>query len=128
MGQSSPNIAVFDAFAKAWEALYLEAIVAAFAPDGVYHNMPMEPVRGHARIRELVRPWLDGTTSMSWRIHNIAETASGVVLAERTDSFVMNGRAVALPVTGAFEFEDGRITAWRDYYDQAAVARQMGAA
>jgi limonene-1,2-epoxide hydrolase len=128
MDQQSANIAAFMKFAKAWEALDLDGIISAFTPDAIYHNQPTDPVRGHDAIRATLRPWLEGTTKMTWEIHNIAETPSGAVLAERTDSFVMNGHAVALPVTGAFEFKDGLITAWRDYYDQATVTRQMAGA
>jgi limonene-1,2-epoxide hydrolase len=45
-----------------------------------------------------------------------------VVMNERTDSFRMNGREMALPVCGVFEIENGMVKAWRDYYDGTPFA------
>ncbi len=36
---------------------------------------------------------------------------------ERTDHIVLNGRPVILPITGVFEIHDGKIRAWREYFD-----------
>jgi limonene-1,2-epoxide hydrolase len=33
---------------------------------------------------------------------------------------------VALPVSGTFEVRDGRIVAWRDYFDMNQFLSQMG--
>ncbi len=54
---------------------------------------------------------------------NIA-AAGSVVLTERLDRFVMGGKTVELPVAGVFEVSDGKITAWRDYFDMATWTRQ----
>jgi limonene-1,2-epoxide hydrolase len=46
------------------------------------------------------------------RLINIA-TNGGVVLTERVDVFTFtDGREIALPVMGAFDVADGKITAW----------------
>jgi limonene-1,2-epoxide hydrolase len=34
-----------------------------------------------------------------------------------------DGGEVALPVMGVFEVHDGRIAAWRDYFDMAAITK-----
>jgi limonene-1,2-epoxide hydrolase len=48
------------------------------------------------------------------------------VLTERVDRFLLNGRKVELPVMGAFEVgPDGKIRAWRDYFDMAQFTRQL---
>jgi limonene-1,2-epoxide hydrolase len=36
----------------------------------------------------------------------------------------MAGKKVELPVAGVFEIENGKIKAWRDYFDMAAWTRQ----
>ena len=36
---------------------------------------------------------------------------------ERSDYITINGRAVVLPISGVFEIRDGKITAWREYFD-----------
>ena len=46
----------------------------------------------------------------------------GVVMNERTDHLEMGGKTIALPVVGVFEIVDGKIKAWRDYFDMAQFA------
>jgi limonene-1,2-epoxide hydrolase len=50
----------------------------------------------------------------------------GTVLTERVDTFFLPDREIALPVMGTFEVADGRITAWRDYFDLNQFMSQMG--
>jgi limonene-1,2-epoxide hydrolase len=47
-----------------------------------------------------------------------------VVLTERIDTFEMGGKDVVLPVMGVFEVRDGKIAAWRDYFDMATWTKQ----
>jgi limonene-1,2-epoxide hydrolase len=47
------------------------------------------------------------------------------VLTERVDRFVFGETPVAVPVMGAFEIRDGKISAWRDYFDLASMTRQL---
>ena len=55
---------------------------------------------------------------------HIAE-ANGAVLTERVDNFVMgDGKPLSLPVMGTFEVEQGKIVAWRDYFDLATFTQQ----
>ena len=45
-----------------------------------------------------------------------------VVMNERTDVMRRkDGGEISLPVTGVFEVVDGKIAAWRDYFDLATV-------
>ena len=41
------------------------------------------------------------------------------MLTERVDKFLVKGQWIELPVMGTFEVSDGRIRAWRDYFDLA---------
>jgi limonene-1,2-epoxide hydrolase len=41
------------------------------------------------------------------------------VLHERTDRYSLRGREMATPVGAAFEIDNGRITAWREYFDMS---------
>jgi limonene-1,2-epoxide hydrolase len=47
-----------------------------------------------------------------------------VVLTERVDTFEIGGRTITLPVMGTFEVRDGKIAAWRDYFDLAQWTKQ----
>lgn len=61
--------------------------------------------------------------AVEFEILNIS--ASGdVVLTERLDKFSMGGRNVELPVAGVFEVREGKIAAWRDYFDLPTWTKQ----
>ncbi len=92
-----------------------------FTEDGVYHNIPMEPAVGRAAIEVFIAEFTAMCHGVDFRVHR--QLADGdLVFNERTDVLrLKNGKTVELPVTGVFEIRDGRIAAWRDYFDMAAV-------
>jgi limonene-1,2-epoxide hydrolase len=89
-----------------------------------YHNIPIKPVTGTEAIKRVLAPMLDVASKVDWNVHNIAETVTGNVLTERTDRFLIKGIWVEVPVMGTFEIHDGKITAWRDYFDVNQVISQ----
>jgi limonene-1,2-epoxide hydrolase len=103
-------------FCDAWAGGDLDAIVGAFTDDAVYHNMPIAPVTGPEAIRTFIEGFLGGVDSVEFRVLNIAGDGD-VVLTERVDVFRAPGKVIELPVMGTFEVRDGRIAAWRDYFD-----------
>jgi limonene-1,2-epoxide hydrolase len=113
------------AFIAAWEAGDVEKILGWMTPDALYHNIPMQPMKGRDTIRGFIAPFLAGATRVEWTLHNIAENANGRVLTERTDIFVMGPKTISLPVMGTFEFSGRLISAWRDYFDLADFQKQM---
>lgn len=114
------------AFISAWEARDVDAILGMMTADAVYLNVGLPEAVGHDAIRGFIAPFLAGTSKVAWTVHHIAETAGGVVMTERTDVFEISGRRLEIPVMGVFEFRDGKICAWRDYFDVPAFQRQMG--
>ena len=93
-------------------------------PECFYHNIPLEPVTGIDAIRGVLDPMFAVSSKVDWQVHNIAETATGNVLTERTDRFLIKGKWVEVPVMGTFELRNGKITAWRDYFDANQVINQ----
>lgn len=106
-------------FMAAWERLDLEAVMAAFAPDAVYHNIPMAPLVGHEAIRAFIAPFMAKYERLVFETHHSAENAAGVVMNERTDTFFWRGKTASMRIMGVFELKDGLILRWRDYYDPA---------
>jgi limonene-1,2-epoxide hydrolase len=103
----------------------IDALVELFADDAVYHNIPMDPIVGRDAIREALVGFLATLGEMSFDTLHILSDGP-VVATERIDHFVRDGRDIALPVAGFFEVDaDGRITAWRDYFDMAMFTSQM---
>ncbi len=106
----------------------MDAIADCFTDDAVYHNMPMEPVVGRGNIRASLEPFVAGATKIQWDVLSIAENAQGHVLTERVDRFEIGGNWIAVEVMGICEVADGKITAWRDYFDLARFQQQMAGA
>jgi limonene-1,2-epoxide hydrolase len=119
----SPEQLVRD-FCAAWSRLDLDELMEYFAPEAVYHNMPGPPLEGRDAVREGISRFLSGWDETVWEVLNIA-AAGDVVLAERVDRTKAGGHSVDLPVTGVFEVRDGKIVAWRDYFDLATYQRAM---
>ena len=102
-------------FCATWEEGRFDRFGEFLAPDAVFHMLPLAPVRGvEAIARECRKMAALGTVRV--RILRMAE-AGGLVFTERIDTLERPGRTGELPVAGVFEVEDGRIAAWRDYFD-----------
>ncbi|MFN8625710.1 MAG: limonene-1,2-epoxide hydrolase family protein [Candidatus Binatia bacterium] len=119
------SLAIVRSLIEACNRKAIDAALALFAEDAVYHNMPIAPVTGRAAIREMLEPFLNMASEVDWIVHHWAEGAGGVVMTERTDRFLIRGTWLELPVTGVFEVRSGTISAWRDYFDMAPLAPFM---
>jgi limonene-1,2-epoxide hydrolase len=102
-----------------------EILRGYFADDIVYHNIPMEPAEGIEATMGVINMFVGMCDALEFEIHHLASDGS-TVLTERTDTFTMNGKTAPLPVMGAFHVADGKITAWRDYFDMAQVTAMFG--
>ena len=102
------------------------ALCEFFSPDAVYHNIPIAPVTGREEIEKTLAQFIDPDGQAEFEI--IALAAHGnTVLTERIDRFVLKGKKLELPVMGTFEVTpEGKISAWRDYFDLASFTRQLG--
>jgi limonene-1,2-epoxide hydrolase len=96
-----------------------------FTEDCVYHNIPMAPVEGTAAIRGVIDGFAGMASEIEWVLHQVAENEHGTVLTERTDKFLVGEKWIALPVMGSFDFREGKISAWRDYFDMAQFQTQL---
>ena len=96
------------------------------AKDVVYRNMPLPEVHGAAAVQETLETLLGSTSASEWVV--LREVAEGdLVMNERIDRFEVDGRWLELPVAGVFEVRDGRIAAWRDYFDLPTITDQLAA-
>ena len=95
-----------------------------FTDDVVYHNIPMDPAVGI----DATIAFIDGFFAMCEGM--VIETRflavrDNVVLTERIDTFTMGDKVAALPVMGTFEIRDGKISAWRDYFDLGQITAML---
>jgi limonene-1,2-epoxide hydrolase len=85
-------------------------VASFFSDDAIHHNIPMDPVQGREAIAATIAGFMTMDGEVKVDISHIV--ASGpVVMVERVE-----------PVVGVFEVHDGKITAWRDYFDSAQLA------
>jgi len=119
------NSDIVSDFIAAWNEKDIDRVMSFFTPDAIYHNIPVAPVQGSDGIRAVIDGYATAATKIDWIVTQIAETPEGVVLTERLDGFMFGPKRVELPVMGAFELRDGKISVWRDYFDMAQFQRQM---
>jgi limonene-1,2-epoxide hydrolase len=123
-------IEVVRRFCAAWsDGMAAGDLAAFFTDDAVYHNIPLAPVTGREAIANnfatFIRPGAPGIEGLEFRVINIA-AAGPVVMTERVDVFKLPDRTFELQVMGTFEVSDGKIKAWRDYFDMNQFTSRMG--
>jgi limonene-1,2-epoxide hydrolase len=92
----SDNTTLVQQFCDAFARRDVEEILGFFTEDAVYHNIPMPAMTGKPAIRTVLDMFLKPAQSAE----------------------------IELPVMGTFEIKDGKISAWRDYFDMATWTRQ----
>jgi limonene-1,2-epoxide hydrolase len=119
-------VEVVQRFCAAWsDNLGAADLAAFFTDDAVYHNIPLAPVTGRDEIASTIASFTTGVEGIEFRVINIAGDGP-LVMTERVDVFKLPDKAIELPVMGTFEVRDGKIAAWRDYFDMNQFTSQMG--
>jgi len=111
-------------FCAMWPERNIERFLEFFTDDALYHNMPLEPVTGKDGIREVLNLFVPAEDLEAEILHLAA--AGNRVFTERVDRMRFGDKKVVLPCAGVFEIRDGKIAAWRDYFDLATWQRQTG--
>jgi limonene-1,2-epoxide hydrolase len=124
MGVAEESEQVVRAFCEVLSKNDIEALRPFFTDDVIYHNIPMDPAVG---IDDAIA-FLEGFFGMfeSLVVENLHVAATGnVVLTERIDTMKLGDAVAPLPVMGAFEVRDGKIAAWRDYFDLGQITKML---
>ncbi len=99
----------------AWGRNDVDEVMSYFSEDVTLHAGPYAPVSGHDALRNAVEGYLNRGTCVDHEILYLA-TAGDVVLMERIDHWIINGKTMAIPHMGVCEVKDQKITAWREYF------------
>jgi limonene-1,2-epoxide hydrolase len=123
-------IEVVRRFCAAWsDGLEADDLAAFFSDDAIYHNIPLAPVSGREAIANnfatFIRLGPPGIEGLELHIINIAADGP-VVMTERVDVFTLADKSFEMPIMGVFEVRDGKINAWRDYFDMNQFTSRMG--
>lgn len=109
----------------AWNQRNWQQVYDLFATDGVLQSMMLPPTVGREAIEQRIGALAKGIDTIELRVRHIG-VIDGVVFIERVDDFVYRGKQGAVPVVGVVEVEQGRVKAWREYYDRAQLLEAMG--
>ena len=123
----SQNTDLIDRFVAAWKRMDVDEIMGFFSDDAVYTNIPIDPPNeGKEAIRKTIEGFVGMARAIEFVVHRTAENpAAGLVMNERTDRFQIGDRWIEARVMGVFELRQGKIAAWRDYFDLAEFQSQM---
>lgn len=123
---ASPTETVLE-FVKVWEGPggFQEAVKQFFTPKTVWENHGMVTKTGIDEALTFYNGFGEQVdlASMQVEMLALAET-DNKVLSERIDHMIdRSGKTViSVRLMGIIEVADGKITAWRDYFDTAALA------
>jgi len=109
------NTDIVNKFLAALHHKETDVALDLMTDDIFYHNIPMEPLSGKQAVGAFLAAESDLDVLDLVTLHS-AENGN-IVMNERVDSFGLNGRVLDLPVMGVFELQNGKIKAWRDYFD-----------
>lgn len=124
MGTAKDAERVVRDFCEACAGHDAEALRPFFDDDVVYHNMPMDPAVGIDATVAFIDGFFAMCENLAFEIVHLA-VRDNVVLTERVDTFTVGNVVAPLPVMGTFEVRDGKISAWRDYFDMAQATKVL---
>jgi limonene-1,2-epoxide hydrolase len=124
MGTEEDAERVVRDFCATFEKHDAEALRPFFTEDVVYHNMPMDPAVGVDDAVAFIAGFFAMCESMVIETLHLAVRGK-VVLTERVDTFTVGQIVAPLPVMGTFEIRDGKISAWRDYFDLTQITKAL---
>ena len=114
-------------FCDSFDGRDAEALRPYFTDDVVYHNIPLDPAVGIDATIAFIESFFGMCESMTIETVHLAAQGS-VVLTERIDTFTVGEVVAPLPVMGTFEVRDGKISAWRDYFDLGQITTMLSGA
>jgi limonene-1,2-epoxide hydrolase len=124
MGTAEDAERLVREFCDAFDGRDPQSLRRYFTDDVVYHNIPLEPAVGIEATMAFIEAFFGMCESMTIETTHLA-VSGNVVLTERVDTFTMGQITAPLPVMGAFEVRDGKISAWRDYFDMAQITTML---
>ena len=132
-GEIGARASVVEAFLYALRDKNWDTFASAADDNIVYHNVGTPIIKGRNRTVKFLRRMFDRPKSgFEVKIHRIAVEGTSV-LTERTDVMVFGPFRMHFWIYGVFEVRHGKITLWRDYFDnldmlKAAVRGLVGMA
>jgi limonene-1,2-epoxide hydrolase len=107
----------------------VDVMTSLMAEDIVWQiNVPLAtPIVGREAARVEIERQNEVSTGMlhGSEIRAVASNAQ-TVFTERVDVVEIGGLQTTFRITGIFEVRDGKVSAWREYFDTTDPAQQLG--
>jgi len=117
---------VLGAIIEVWSRSQdIDGVLRYMTEDVVWHYsaVTMAPTHGKVGAREFLEAYKARVRNPTWRIFKTAESEN-TLFVEGVDEFdTPDGVRVVIPYAGVLEFEDGKVSAWRDYFDRGVLDR-----
>lgn len=96
-----------------------EKFLSYLTDDIVYHyHVGSRPLEGKEWVRKFLNKYREITADVKWEVKRYAET-DNELFVEGYEEYLdtRTNEVIAHPYMGIFEFRDGKISAWRDYFE-----------
>ena len=118
------NTEIIQENLAAFNALDYDRITEDYADNATVHFVMRDPIVGKDNIRALFSSFEQDIQKCNIRILNILES-NNLLMVERVDDVLFQGKPTSVPVMCAVEMKSGKITHWREYYDEETFQKQM---
>ena len=125
-------MSIVRAFEQAFNRQDVNALLDCFTEDGSYHDNFFGPHAGRARLRAMFERMFHEGRDYAWTMDSVVESPARAA-AEWTFSYVVAdtiprsaGRKIRFRGMSLFEVRDGKIQAYREYFDVGAALLQLG--
>lgn len=115
---ASTNTGTVVEFLASLRDRHYEQALNFVTDDVVWHNVSLPKVRGRRSLERALVMMDRVSLGFDVQFRNISGD-DRVVLTERVDALTLGKFRCQFWVCGAFEFRDGKIAVWRDYFDYA---------
>jgi steroid delta-isomerase-like uncharacterized protein len=119
-------------FERAFNRQDVGALLDCFAEDATYHDNFFGPHAGRPRLGAMFERMFREGRDYAWTMDSVVESPTRAA-AEWTFSYVVTdaiprsaGRKVRFRGMSIYELRDGKIQAYREYFDTGAALLQLG--
>jgi limonene-1,2-epoxide hydrolase len=119
-------------FERAFSRQDVSALLDCFTEDASYHDNFFGPHAGRARLGEMFERMFREGRDYAWTMDSVVESPA-LAASEWTFSYVVTdaipksaGRKIRFRGMSVYELRDGKIQAYREYFDTGAALLQLG--
>ena len=119
-------------FERAFNRQDVSALLDCFTDDASYHDNFFGPHEGRARLGAMFERMFREGWDYAWTMDSVVESGA-LAASEWTFSYVVTdaipksaGRKIRFRGMSIYELRDGKIQAYREYFDTGAALLQLG--